>query len=103
MCLHCGACCAAFRVSFYWAEAPARGIEDFRIERVSPWLASLVGTNRPQPRCHALEGEVGVRVHCGLYERRPTPCREVMPGDERCGRARSIVGLAPLTLPDATT
>ncbi len=92
-CQQCGACCAAFRVSFYWAEAEARGLPDAAIERVTPHLACLAGTNQQHPRCVALAGEVGKGVTCGLYAQRPSPCREVQPGDEKCEEARARHGL----------
>ena len=96
VCRACGACCAAFRVSFYWGEASQRGVADTLTEKVSPHLACMTGTNRPEPRCAALTGEVGKGVRCSVYEARPSPCRELQPGDEKCNRARSRHGLAPL-------
>ena len=90
-CVTCGACCAYFRVSFYWAEA--RALPDALIEQVSPWLGCMAGTNRPAPHCHCLHGEVGVTVECSIYAERPSPCRELTPGDERCTRARARYGL----------
>jgi uncharacterized protein len=92
-CQTCGACCAAFRVSFYWAEAAERGIADAIIEQVSPHLACIVGTNVQAPHCGALEGTVGVQVRCAIYAQRPSPCHEVQPGDARCLAARAKHGL----------
>jgi Fe-S-cluster containining protein len=83
-------------VSFYWAEAPERGLPDRLVEKLTAHLANLAGTHQPAPRCHALEGEVGKSVTCGVYERRPSPCREVEPGDEKCNRARARHGLPPV-------
>jgi len=96
VCRQCGACCATFRVSFYWAEAARLGLPDALTEKISPHLLSMLGTNRPGPRCAALQGEVGERVACGIYVRRPSPCHEVQPGDEKCNQARSRHGLVPL-------
>ena len=93
VCQRCGACCAHFRVSFYWAEAMQRGLPDDSIEQVTPLLASMAGTNQPVPRCHSLVGQVGQRVSCGLYEQRPSPCRELQPGEEKCNQARLRHGL----------
>ena len=101
-CHGCGACCASFRVSFYWAEASVRAIPDDLIRQLSPWYACLAGTNSPAPRCRALQGEVGGRVRCTIYAHRPSPCREVQVGDDKCSRARQRHGLPPLTgLPPA--
>ena len=95
-CLTCGACCAAFRVSFYWAEAEERGLPEALTEPVQRWFACMAGTNQPRPRCAALQGEVGREVACTAYAQRPTPCRGVDAGDEKCRQARAMHGLAPL-------
>lgn len=99
VCQQCGACCAFFRVSFYWAEAPEGGLPDELIERVTPHLACMAGTNQPTPRCEALQGEVGRQVTCTVYTARPSPCREVQPGSEKCNRARARHGLGEITEP----
>ena len=95
-CQQCGACCAAFRVSFYWTESLASGLSDTLIEQVSAHMACMAGTNGREPRCLALQGEVGKEVTCTAYAWRPSPCREVQPGDEKCTRARARYGLEPL-------
>lgn len=99
ICRQCGACCAFFRVSFYWAEARQRGLSDSSVEQLNaPHLASMAGTNRPEPRCCALQGQVGHEVSCLVYSARPSPCRELQPGDEKCNQARARHGLASLEL-----
>ncbi|MBI1396691.1 MAG: YkgJ family cysteine cluster protein [Betaproteobacteria bacterium] len=97
-CVSCGACCTTFRVSFYWAEAEVHGIPDELVIPITPVYACMAGTSQPEPRCVALEGEVGRSVRCTLYERRPGPCRELEPGDEKCLRARARHGVDSLTL-----
>jgi Fe-S-cluster containining protein len=96
-CQRCGACCATFRVSFYWTEATVRGLPELAVQQLNPWLACMAGTNSSQPRCNALAGQVGQSVQCTLYEQRPEPCRELRPGDEKCSRARARHGLPPLS------
>ncbi|TQK10631.1 YkgJ family cysteine cluster protein [Herbaspirillum sp. SJZ107] len=98
-CLACGACCMSFRVSFYWAEAEARGLPAALTEQLGPFHACMAGTNSRQPRCAALHGAVGGPVACSVYLQRPEPCREVQPGDDKCIRARSRHGLAALKTP----
>lgn len=93
-CLTCGACCATYRASFYWTEA--EGPLEAWTERLTPHLACMVGTNRPEPRCAALQGVVGESAFCTVYPDRPSPCRELEPGDERCMRARTRHGMGPL-------
>jgi Fe-S-cluster containining protein len=95
-CLACGACCTTFRVSFYWAEADERGLPIGLTEQVNAWYGCMAGTNQKTPRCRALHGRVGEHVACGVYEQRPSPCREVQAGDEQCRKARQKHGLAPL-------
>ena len=97
-CLHCGACCAAFRVSFHWIETPA-ALDAGLIERVDARHCCMAGTNQASPRCAALRGEVGCPTACAAYEARPPACREVQVGDEKCRRARERHGLAPLPAP----
>ena len=94
-CLTCGACCGTFRVSFYWAEAETRGLPETLTEKLNPWLSCMAGTNAVKPHGGALEGEIGQQVNCRVYAARPSPCREVEPGDERCSRARACHGLPP--------
>jgi Fe-S-cluster containining protein len=102
VCQPCGACCAHFRVSFYWAEAddtPGGFVPAQLTEQLTPHLRCMQGTSQKAPRCTTLDGEVGQWVACRIYEHRPTPCREVMPGNAQCLKARAAHGMGPL--PDA--
>jgi hypothetical protein len=95
-CIHCGACCAYFRVSFYWGETnthPDGAVPIELTEPVSPHYVAMRGTNQAQKRCIALAGEVGQNVSCTIYEARSSSCRECQSGDERCNRARRAWGL----------
>ncbi|WP_313046971.1 YkgJ family cysteine cluster protein [Atlantibacter hermannii] len=103
-CLSCGACCAFFRVSFYWAEADDGGgqVPAQLTEPVTPFLRCMRGTNARAPRCVALQGEPGKTVSCAIYHQRPSPCREFSLSGENgithdaCNRARAHHGLPPL-------
>lgn len=77
-CMTCGACCAYFRVSFYWAEGDdASGrVPASLTEPVTPFLRCMAGTNQKQPHCKALIGTPGENVSCAIYENRPSTCRE---------------------------
>lgn len=92
-CLDCGACCMSYRVSFYWAEAEARGLPAAFTEQLTPFHACMAGTHARRPRCVALQGTAGGPVHCSVYEQRPDPCREVQVGDAKCVQARALHGL----------
>lgn len=104
-CIRCGACCATYRVSFYWAEtdaAPGGTVPTALTDKLTPQLAVMRGTDCPEPRCVALEGTIGGEIRCGIYAQRPTPCRELQPAwadglpSEQCDRARIRHGLPPL-------
>ncbi len=95
-CRQCGACCATFRVSFYWAEAEVLKLPDNLIENLGPTYSCMAGTNSCAPRCQALAGEIGKEVECTVYAQRPSPCIELQPGDDKCSRARERHGLPPL-------
>lgn len=105
-CENCGACCAYFRVSFYWAEAKEGGgtVPDAMTEQVTPFISCMSGTNCKSPRCSALQGEVGHVVSCSIYSDRPSPCHEFeQSGDAgihnpHCDRARAHYGLPPLPI-----
>lgn len=92
-CLSCGACCAHFRVSFYWAEGEA--LPEGMVE-LTPVYSCMKGTNQSKPRCIALEGEIGQQVSCGIYQHRSSSCKEVQAGDEQCAKARITHQLIPL-------
>lgn len=78
-CMRCGACCANFRVSFYWGEAddaPGGHVPAALTEQVNAHYRCMAGTNGKSPRCVALSGEIGKQVACTIYLQRPSPCRE---------------------------
>ena len=123
-CVGCGACCASFRVDFSVLErmdqggqvpvgltvdvttqtCRMRGTDHQPVRR-----AALTGAREHvhdtggearldhQPvRCAALTGKLGEQVACGIYEWRPSPCREFAEGSDACLRARYRHGLGPL-------
>src|SRR5690554_2161289 len=79
-CLSCGACCAHFRVSFYCGEIAGESggtVPPELVTQVSALRGCMKGTEHGGKPCVALRGEVGQDgVHCGIYEQRPSPCRE---------------------------
>lgn len=107
-CLSCGACCACFRVSFHWLETESDpgGITPAELTvPVTNHLVAMRGTDRNPPRCVALVGRIGESVHCSIYERRASPCRDFPASwadgrrNERCDRSRAAHGLPPLSPP----
>ncbi|WP_297800248.1 YkgJ family cysteine cluster protein [Arenimonas sp. GDDSR-1] len=95
-CTTCGACCASFRVSFYWAEGAANGLPENLTERLNDRFSCMAGTNSSAPRCVALQGRIGESAACSVYDQRSSTCREVQPGDAQCRKARLRHGLSPL-------
>ncbi|AXK40374.1 YkgJ family cysteine cluster protein [Crenobacter cavernae] len=104
--MSCGACCAAFRVTFHRSELDSEGglVPSGLADLETASLARLRGTDYANPRCRALVGKIGEEVHCGIYKERPSPCREFAPRsaigvyDDACNRARARHGLPPLEL-----
>ncbi|MGC3985074.1 MAG: YkgJ family cysteine cluster protein [Pseudorhodoferax sp.] len=97
-CQSCGACCASFRVDFSVHELQSEGgaVPDGLAVEVNGNTARMRGTDHLPIRCAALTGQLGQRVGCGIYEWRPSPCREFEAGSEACDRARARHGMAPL-------
>ncbi len=105
-CLTCGACCAYYRVTFYWRErsdCKQDGMPESLCEDFNSFRCVMKGTNQPNPRCIALMGTIGKHVLCKIYWRRPTVCREIEPSykngypEPKCDKARLAYGLPPLT------
>lgn len=110
-CIRCGACCAHFRVQFYWREANPEDSEHpvpaHLFEELTPQHRCMKGTSaKHHPCCEALKGKIGERAICSIYENRPTPCRAFEASyengrkNERCDEARRAHGLRPLTRDD---
>jgi len=104
-CLDCGACCAWFRASFYWAEGndvTPGGVPVHLTEKLTDFRRVMIGTNRPEPRCIALEGAIGSEVRCVIYAMRSSVCRGFAASwsngvrNENCDAARKAWGLQPL-------
>lgn len=47
-------------------------------------------------RCLSLEGEIGTKVSCRIYTKRPSFCRTFTAGSEACLGARILRGVDPL-------
>ncbi|MBP6485489.1 MAG: YkgJ family cysteine cluster protein, partial [Moraxella sp.] len=51
ICMYCGACCANYRVSFYWAEGEALGIPEQMTVKVNDFYTCMKGTEAKPVRC----------------------------------------------------
>jgi Fe-S-cluster containining protein len=67
-CLHCGACCAAFRVDFSSHEMEDLGgtVPAGLAVEVTGHTMRMRGTDHVPSRCAALTGKVGERASCGI-------------------------------------
>lgn len=63
---------------------------------VTTQTCRMRGTDHLPVRCAALTGKLGEQVACGIYEWRPSPCREFAEGSDACLRARYRQGLGLL-------
>ena len=103
-CTMCGACCAIYAITFPDSEADAekggRVPMDMTVAG-GPLKRTMKGTDKGHKRCVALKGNIGNRVCCMIYDRRPSPCREFRAAwqenmtNDQCNRARAIYGLSP--------
>jgi len=109
-CIGCGACCAFYRVAFYWREAEPDGLWKVPLERtvdLDSMQRCMKGTEvKHHPKCVSLTGRIGKNAHCSTYENRPSPCRNFIASYEdgthnpRCDEARKAHGLRPLRRED---
>ncbi len=112
-CIKCGACCAYFRVSFYWGETTESvegTIPTDLSQDITPFYKCMKGTDQKHPFCIALQGEVGMQVQCNIYELRSSACRDFgihwdhgfIDADSeeinRCNKARAVWGLPKLEI-----
>lgn len=108
-CVRCGACCGSFRVSFTRQEWDAFDVA--RKNRLDQVVVSLGGNFvgmrgaeiKHRPCCHALQGKIGHKAVCTVYQDRPSPCRDFVASyadgktrQPRCDQARQAHGLSPL-------
>jgi len=106
-CISCGACCAFYRASFYWAEsdlATENGVPFVLTDHLQTHYLVMKGTDSRTPRCISLKGVIGSQVYCEIYLRRSSVCRNFLPSfengeqNERCDKARAKWGMAPLEI-----
>jgi len=98
-CFGCGCCCRHFRVSFYQGEVDTQpgGIvpADLTVP-VTPFRVAMKGTEHGHGRCVAQQDD----GRCGIYEQRPSVCREFPVFMEdgsmnpECVRLRRLYGIA---------
>ncbi len=79
-CFNCGVCCTHFRISFYCGEMdtqPLGFVPSELTSKINDVMVCMKGTEKGENRCVALQGNIGKGdIKCGIYDKRPTPCRE---------------------------
>lgn len=93
----------------HWSEAaPELGgvVPAGLTEPLDPHRLCMRGTWQPQPRCIALDAQIGIHSRCTIHAQRPNACREVAASWEsgqpstQCDKARLAHGLPALTPAD---
>jgi Fe-S-cluster containining protein len=96
------------RVTFHCSEAddhPGGFVPATLADEETASLRRMRGTDRTRPRCVALGGVIGEAVRCGIYEHRPSPCRDFAAHglfgitNAACNEARRRHDLPPLADP----
>ena len=98
-CLTCGACCVALPVvgvypeeqilpEYYW---------DITIEGEKGEIVvdRFLKRNGETFACTALDGTLGEKVSCGIYEQRPRICRGFEAVSDKCHALRRVYGFEP--------
>ena len=104
-CMRCGACCAAYRIPLAEAETDdlPGGCVPLELTDLKKARRCMKITGKTGMRCIALTGTIGQHVSCGIYEKRPTTCREFRMAwqdglpNNNCDRARAMFGLMPFS------
>lgn len=98
-CRSCGACCRGWVV-----EVESDSLVPARLVKNDPICGPVMRETGIPPggnaykntgcgRCVALRGQIGSRVRCSIYEKRPKVCREFEAGGDDCLEARRNAGL----------
>ncbi len=98
-CDTCGGCCAAFvcvdvapmdKISAEdsWDIYGKGKNDDYLVDR-------SIKRKEVDFSCVALEGEIGTKVNCRIYEDRPLTCRKFEAGSDRCHAVRRAYGIEP--------
>ena len=102
-CQHCGACCISDydaedyvhvtneEAEDFWERKLGKLLHEERTFGGSPMLSMRTKHDRTgNCRCIALRGTIGKKVHCSVYDIRPSVCRGFTPGSNVCDYARQI-------------
>lgn len=95
-CLECGACCAIDSTIPSWAHKPIENSDpNLNYLKINQYVNTYIlgyfqmKISKNCDRCIALEGDLGKRVSCKVYEHRPNICKNFEIGSKLCLDARS--------------
>lgn len=98
-CQTCGGCCSCFpHIGVRPAEnVPAENYWDITAKGENGEIVVDRFLKRSEETlvCKALEGKIGEKVKCGIYESRPQICRAFEAGSDKCHAVRRAYGLEP--------
>lgn len=98
-CMTCGACCASFVCVDIAPDNPVSSNDcwditkhvksgEFTVDR-------FIKRKETDFSCTALEGKIGKKASCRVYENRPRMCRQFEAGSDRCHAVRRAYGIEP--------
>jgi hypothetical protein len=99
-CLTCGACCASFVCVDVAPGNPVSSKDCWEITRQGKsggefTVDRYIKRKEEDFSCTALEGAIGEKVSCRVYDDRPRMCRQFEAGSDRCHAVRRAYGLEP--------
>jgi len=96
-CQSCGACCGPLYDDETHADLTEEDVGRLSKGYVKRWVVYVLDqypalktkrTAHSGVVCGALQGQVGKKVRCSIYENRPTVCRRYRPGSPDCLASR---------------
>jgi hypothetical protein len=99
-CLTCGACCsAALCVGVRASDNPPPGtfwnVTTETAKNGEVVVDSYLKRNPETLYCEQLEGEIGDKIGCRIYDERPSTCRIFEAGSDKCHAFRRAHGIEP--------
>lgn len=99
-CRSCGACCASFVCVDTAPDSTLPPEDCWEITRPKSdggayTVDRYIRRREEDFSCTALEGKIGERVGCRVYEDRPRMCRQFEAGSDRCHAVRRAYGIEP--------
>ncbi len=98
-CVECGVCCV------FPLNVPVKPVESDRLPAYwevfaddapeKPAIGRLLPRDAENGQCVNLEGRIGEKVGCAIYNDRPSACHDFEAGSDRCHEYRRMYGIEP--------